>query len=292
MEGKFAMKQFHFRDRSSQICNRLTALCAWIIVLCGCTMPPPPSCEADYLIYKINEANSTPLIPDTIDLPAGCTYTLTKVNNRTTGNNGLPTIDSPIIINGHGSTIQRSPNATERFRLFYVNSFNQSDLTLYNLTLTGGNAYDPVIPNFIHANSGGAIYNGSHLTVKRTIIKENSGREGGGIYNQHMMTLKDVIIDSNEDYFGLPSGAGIHNRGTGIIINSTISHNGFDSFHPGKGIYMSPYHSMEQPQSDQVGTFTHPTRSSQLNVPTPSTQPSPTWILTGHAADRRCHQLR
>jgi hypothetical protein len=213
-----------------------------LMILCicgpsGCNFPPPPSCEANYLIYKINEANSTPVTLDTIDLPTGCVYTLTKVDNLTNGNNGLPAITSPIIINGHGSTIQRATDALEYFRLFYVETFGQADLTLTELTLSGGYSYNPTLPNNIPSNSGGAIYNGSHLSVFKSTIRRNSGREGGGIFNMHHMTLSDVTIDSNQDYFGLPGGAGIHNRGTAILTNTTISRNGFNPAQPADGIY-------------------------------------------------------
>jgi hypothetical protein len=58
-----------------------------VVCLPGCV---PPPCTVEYLIWKINDANSTPATTDTIDLPTGCVYTLTKVDNQTDGNNGLP----------------------------------------------------------------------------------------------------------------------------------------------------------------------------------------------------------
>src|SRR5512136_2921992 len=85
---------------------RIAVLITLIGVVClpSCTSSPP--CTVSYLVSKINEANSTPATTDTIDLPAGCIYTLKNVNNHTGGNNGLPVIRSPIIINGNGATIQ------------------------------------------------------------------------------------------------------------------------------------------------------------------------------------------
>src|SRR5512139_1318560 len=95
---------------------RIVLLTTLIGVVClpGCV---PPPCTVAYLIYKINQANSTPATTDTIDLPNGCVYTLTGIDNQTEGNNGLPVIISPVIINGNDSTIQRDPNSQQKFRL-------------------------------------------------------------------------------------------------------------------------------------------------------------------------------
>lgn len=203
--------------------NILLTTLIGVICLPGCV--PADPCTVEYLISKINEANSTPATADTIDLPAGCVYTLTKVDNQTAGNNGLPVIISPIIINGHGATIRRDLGA-EKFRLFSVSFVAQADLTLNELTLSSGYSYNPADPNDISTNSGGAVRNSGHLTVTKSTIRENSGREGGGIFNINQMTLLDVTIDSNEDYFGLPGSAGIRNNGVGVITNTTLSHNG------------------------------------------------------------------
>ncbi len=215
----------------------LSIILIGVICLPGCTLPGPDPCTVEYLISKINEANSTPVTTDTIDLPAGCIYTLTEVDNKTNGNNGLPAITSPIIINGRHSTIRRDPATLEDFRLFYVSFFIQADLTLTELTLSGGYSYNPDLPNNVPSNSGGAIYNSGHLSVFKSTIRENFGREGGGIYNANTMTLSDVTIDSNQDYFGLPGGAGIYNEGVATITNTTISHNGFNPAQPADGIF-------------------------------------------------------
>ncbi len=164
---------------------------------------------------------------------------LNEVDNTTGGNNGLPAITSPIIINGNGATIQRDSGAQEKFRLFYVSPVGAGDLTLNNLTLRGGHSINPALPNDVPTNSGGAIYNGRRLSLFRSILMENLGREGGGIYNAGSMKLKDVTVDSNQDYFGLPGGAGLYNHGTAVIVNSTISRNGFDQPQPADGIYNS-----------------------------------------------------
>ena len=206
-----------------------------VVCLPGCT---PAPCTVDYLIFMINQANSTPATTNTIDLPAGCIYTLTEIDNQTEGNNGLPVITSPVIINGNDATIQRDPNSQQKFRLFLVS--NQGDLSINHLTLTGGYSYNEVNLNTLAANSGGAIFNWGHLYIVKSTLRGNSGVEGGGIFNANDMILKDVTIDSNQDYLGaMAGGAGINNWGTAVIANSTISNNGFNSSTPADGIFNS-----------------------------------------------------
>ncbi len=71
-------------------------------------------CTVPDLINAIQVANSNSE-PDTIDLAAGCTYTLSAVNNMSTtyGPDGLPVLmtPEPVEIRGHGATIVRSSAA-------------------------------------------------------------------------------------------------------------------------------------------------------------------------------------
>src|SRR3990172_4655972 len=76
--------------------------------------------DSKALIEAIEIANGTPTTQDTIELAPNCVYELEQVHNNTHGNNGLPPITSPIIINGHGSAIVRSDNTVEEFRIFIV----------------------------------------------------------------------------------------------------------------------------------------------------------------------------
>jgi len=134
--------------------------------------PPTPTCQptapADPptttvaagdtagLIVAISAANANP-DPDLIVLEHG-TYTLTAPNNTLYGKNGLPVINTPIIICGNCATIERDP-AAEAFRLFYVSA--AGNLTLYDLTLTGGDG---------SASNGGAIYSQGTVSATNTII--------------------------------------------------------------------------------------------------------------------------
>ena len=68
----------------------------------------------------INDANAGGG-SNVVQLGAGCTYTLTAVNNNWYGPNGLPAIASNITIDGDGATIARSrASGTPTFRFFFV----------------------------------------------------------------------------------------------------------------------------------------------------------------------------
>src|SRR6266508_147517 len=77
---------------------RPTAYAAGFTIGCG---------DSAGLIAAINTTNSAGA--DTITLAAGCTYTLTAVNNNgVNGPNGLPVLAGALTINGNGATIARS----------------------------------------------------------------------------------------------------------------------------------------------------------------------------------------
>src|SRR5215211_7416831 len=88
------------------------------------------------LINAINTANTTSGA-DTIALAPGCVYQLIGPHNSDDGANGLPSITSPIIINGNGATILRTTSSpTPPFRIFRV--IAGGELTLSNLTVRNG----------------------------------------------------------------------------------------------------------------------------------------------------------
>jgi hypothetical protein len=100
------------------------------------------------LIAAINTANGNGQ-PDTINLAAGGTYTLTTEDNDEPlgdGPNGLPPVTSQITINGNGATIQRNPSfdcpvddGSSDFRIFHVT--DSGALTLNDLTVSNGCPY-------------------------------------------------------------------------------------------------------------------------------------------------------
>jgi len=130
------------------------------------------------LIAAINAANANGEA-DTITVAAGCVYTLNAIDNVTGGNNGLPSITSPIVIEGNGATIRRDLSAQDEFRLFHV--ADTGALTLDNLTVENG-AVDEggwSCPE----NCGGGIYAGGALTLTKTTLRHNRAAwDGGGLY--------------------------------------------------------------------------------------------------------------
>jgi hypothetical protein len=76
--------------------------------------------DSGSLVSEINEANAAGGA-NTVQLGAGCAYTLTAVDNYWYGPNGLPGIASTITIQGNGATIARSTAVgIPPFRLFFV----------------------------------------------------------------------------------------------------------------------------------------------------------------------------
>ena len=137
------------------------------------------------LVGAINTANGNGAGSDTIQLAAGCVYTLTAVDNTTTlGRNGLPVVTTAIIIQGNGSTIQRS--AATDFRLLAIDT--PGNLSLFDLNLTGGLARGNNGTNGRDAGGGGGgagmggailLYDGT-LSLERVALYGNEGRGGNG----------------------------------------------------------------------------------------------------------------
>ncbi|MGH7885179.1 MAG: choice-of-anchor Q domain-containing protein, partial [Thermodesulfobacteriota bacterium] len=178
------------------------------------------------LIAAINTANSNGEA-DNIILD-GSTFTLTAINN---GNNGLPPITSTIIIEGNGSTIQRSSaGGTPAFRIIAING--SGDLTLNETTISGGLVNAGGIGNY-----GGGIYiiDGTLTITNSTISGNTTNDDGGGIYlNDGTVTITNSTISGNT---ADDEGGGIYiNDGTVTITNSTISGNSANN--DGGGIYI------------------------------------------------------
>ena len=132
------------------------------------------------LIAAINSANSSGAA-DTITLAAGATFSLTAVNNSTTGATGLPQIagGGGLTILGGAATIERSGAAgTPVFRLFDVAA--NGSLALTNLTLQGGVG---VAASYFFAQgqaTGGAILNQGTLSLDHVTIQNNTAQGFAG----------------------------------------------------------------------------------------------------------------
>jgi len=112
--------------------------------------------NVDCLIAAITAANGNGEV-NTIQLD-GSTFTLVAAEDSSQGPIGLPTITGNILIEGAGSTIERSSAAgTPEFRLFFIDT--AGNLTLNNLTIRNGSLQHQ------HFIDGGAMLNIGTLTI-------------------------------------------------------------------------------------------------------------------------------
>lgn len=182
---------------------------------------------------------------DTIQLPAGATFTYTQAFSAPSapeGPSALEVVDN-LTIEGNGSTIQRAPTAPP-FRLLSVIGLRKmpdTTLTLNNTTLTGGHAAsDPALP---YSGQGGAIYGTqSDLTLNRvTLSGSHAERGGGGLWfdSYSTATISQSTISGN--MAGLDfNGGGINAQGELSITNSTISGNTAGELGAGMHVSYSP----------------------------------------------------
>ena len=164
------------------------------------------------LIDAINAANVSEG-PTTIDLTAGCTYTLTDIDNSVDGDNGLPDINADITIFGNGATLARASDAPP-FRFFHVNE--GGNLALESLTLTNGQAMDN-----LEQSAGSAILNQGTLTVFDSTIRNNSQSSSGTIYTTGTLVVEQSTFADNT----ANNGAAISAASVVTITESTFSNN-------------------------------------------------------------------
>jgi hypothetical protein len=180
-------------------------------------------CSATDLVNAVQAAVNAGGV-QTLDLDAGCTYTLTQVNSSPSidsvnlGATGLPAIPSgtDLTINGNGATIMRDA-AAPHFRFFVV--IGGGALTLNDVTLTGGRAADAATP-FVSAD-GGAIYSRGDLTIARSTLSNNqsgngnpAGLGGAVLSSGNLVRILDTIVTNNRTADG-NTGAGEDTGGAG-----------------------------------------------------------------------------
>jgi hypothetical protein len=172
---------------------------------------------------------------DTIVLPTNANVTLNAVFGYTYGQFGgspvgLPPITSQITIEGNGATIARQGNALA-FGLIFVKGNGSSpgvpptpgDLTLRNLTLTGGSSFFGLANNgtlsiensIVSDNTGSGVSNNGTLSIENSIV---SGNTGNGVSTNGTLIIANSTVSDN-------TGSGVSNGATLIIKNSTISGN-------------------------------------------------------------------
>ena len=160
-------------------------------------------------------------------------------------------IDKNLTVQGFEDS-QLTIDANNQSRIFVVSDRSGSSLknvTLNNLTLTGGNSGD---------NDGGAISSVENLTINNSVITGNSANAGGGI-DANVIVLNDSEVSNNSarDGGGIYAGnltvrrsiisgntasldgGGILSRGRIQIIDSAIAQNEARYF--GGGIYSYSY---------------------------------------------------
>jgi hypothetical protein len=171
------------------------------------------------LIKAIREANANGEA-NTITLEAG-PYPLTTVDNKVDGSNGLPSITSPLTLQGAGAdaTVIERAAGMPAFRLVHVAATGA--LTLEGLTLRGGFASGG--PRF--EPGGGLFNNGGAVALSRTILTGNAAGGGGGVANHGGTVLLTQVLVAHNEALSPTSGGGLLNTGSLILSQTTLANN-------------------------------------------------------------------
>ncbi len=183
---------------------------------------------------------------DTIDLPAGGSFTFSAAYVYDAGNNGLPTIDTALTIAGNGATLDLG-GPTVPIRLARVSP--TGDLTINATTIRNGVMTDAVFgggalrvdggaltidgstlsDNGTHSY-GGAVFalNGATLTITNSTLSGNHAFRGGAVLGRDSaVTLTDSAIDGN---VAGRSGGGIQVEGGSLTLTGgTVNDNGWQA---------------------------------------------------------------
>ena len=189
-----------------------------------------PAGDVTALIDAINTANANG-VPDVINLAAGSTYVLSPASDARIpftdgGDNGLPRIYADLTINGNGATLHRDASAPQ-FRLLMVTGAN---LTVNDLTLTGGIATVGASGCITSACGGGIFLYGGSLTINNsvfsgnTVSNINSGESEGGALDADGSSL--TITNSTFTGNSADAGAAIScGTTTALMNNITVREN-------------------------------------------------------------------
>ena len=204
-------------------------------------------CSETALVLAINNANANPG-SDTINLAAGCTYSLTSIHgNAGNGPVGLPVVTSTIELVGTPNIITRSGLAL--FRIAEVSS--TGNLTLTRVTLNGGSTLGSGggvlnrgavtftsagsgLTNNTALGTGGGLSNADTpngtapaATFSGATVSGNiAAATGGGIYNgvRDALTMTSSVVTTNISL--LAQGGGIAaNTSTTSLTSTAVSSN-------------------------------------------------------------------
>ncbi|WP_395373669.1 choice-of-anchor Q domain-containing protein [Marinicella sp. W31] len=157
---------------------------------------------------------------DVLELMAGTTFSL---------NNSLPPINSNITINGNGSTIERTFNAPNDFRVLTAAN---ADLTVNDTTISGGLDFNGNFGAGIRMDDGRLIINRSTVT----------GNTGGGVVinNGGTSQINHSVISYNYGVVAQRYGSGVSVVSSELNIdNSSISNNFTQSTVGSGALYLS-----------------------------------------------------
>jgi CSLREA domain-containing protein len=213
--------------RTSQLLASLvvTFLTAFALLIASLLRPPTVALAADYtpacpggvgdsaaLVAAIIAANVS-VNPDRIILEPGCTYAFANATDVAEGGSALPSITTPILIEGRGATLSRT--GADPYRLLRVAP--GADVTLRNLTLSNG-----LFSGF--SFDGGAILNQGTLTLSGVTLTNSQAKYGGGIASFGTLTVQySAILNNRSNDDG--GGIAVLGGGKAIITNSTIAQN-------------------------------------------------------------------
>jgi hypothetical protein len=229
MTARWAVQGKHLELRRTVLAELV--LLALSGTACGATFPAGCSDtvgDVSALVGAIHAANNETANPgtDTIVLTAGCSYSLSTVDNFWYGPNGLPAISSDIVIEGNGATITRASAAgTPKMRLFYISGglsvLPKGALTLHNLTLSNGLAQGGNSGlGGGGAGMGGAIFNQGTLTLSADTLVGNSALGGSSATLAPAVQAGGGIGQDAQGYVGGSFGAGFGYSGLSLGGNS------------------------------------------------------------------------
>jgi hypothetical protein len=238
------------RTRTLQALTATTVAVAGIIAAIPMTAQAAAvsvPCSETALVLAINNANSNPG-SDTLNLAAGCTYSLTS-SHGDAGNGpvGLPIVTSTIALVGTPNIITRSSLAL--FRIAEVS--NTGNLTLTRVTLNGGSTLGSGggvlnrgavtftsagsgLTNNLAVGTGGGLSNADTPSgtapaatfVGATVSANTATGRGGGIYNgvRDALTMTSSFVKTNTSL--LAQGGGIAaDTSTTSLTSTAVSSN-------------------------------------------------------------------
>ena len=219
------------------------------------------------LVAAISAANASSH-PTTINLVAGCTYSLTVAQHTLCcsirDHDGLPVITADVTIQGHttsaspGATIARSNvSSTPKFRILEVGPTGKLTLAGLNVVggvnFAGGGIYDSMGGRLVMDNSkligneslqgdgggllnaGSAFFHGSTVGGNSSVAsQDDSGAFGGGIETFGSLRMTDSAVVGNratalKTSIGNAEGGGIENTGSMTLIGTPVSGNFVES---------------------------------------------------------------